>query len=376
MLEPDITVRLVSESAEFQAFHDQWNELVDQSTYPNFFRRFEWVTLWWKWFGESLGKLHVLLVSNDDRLVAAVPLWKSGKRLQFLGYGARPCPEYPGLIIKPDCQDVACSAIEEWLEANGNQWDEIVFDEFALDDTVTVRFVERLKARYPTWAKEGESRYFIPLPETYDEYLATRSSHNRQKKRTRLRKAINSYQAVAKKAEVSQVDSWFPLLPKFSTMSLTRRGSVSPWLQKDFAAFHRELMETLIPSGEVRLLFLECNEQPVAFRYGFTYGKKFYAYQTACDPSHPSRPGDTLTQLALMQLIEEGYTEFDFLRGLEDYKSNWTDFKRETEVVHVFRRKGFSYWKRVIWENVIRPLGRKIKWSFMQSKTSHPPDMS
>ena len=363
-----LVVHLVDRVEAFHALKDRWNELVDDSTYPNFFRRYEWIETWWEWFGKHLGNFFVLFLENDGVPVGAVPMWESGKRLNFLGFGARPCPEYPGIIIQHGFQESVRAAVVQWLKSNGNQWDEIVLDEYALDDDATVELVKQLKTMYPFWTQPGEDRYYIPLPKTYDDYLATRSAHNRQKKRTRLRKVLKSYRAELKNAEISQINEWFSLIPKFSTMSLSRRGNVSPWLQENYAGFHKALMKMLIPTGEVRLAFLECDDKPVAFRYGFAYKKKFYGFQTACDPSHPSHPGDTLTQMFLIQLIDEGFTEFDFLRGLEDYKSNWTDHMRKTEIVRVFRTRGFRFWKRVLWENFVRPLVRFAKNRFINRK--------
>jgi hypothetical protein len=62
-----------------------------------------------------------------------------------------------------------------------------------------------------------------------------------------------------------------------------------------------------------------------------------------------------------MRLIEEGFREFDFLRGLEDYKTHWTEHLRQTKTIIVFRHHGFAYYKTQLIEKILRPIWRKLK---------------
>jgi hypothetical protein len=49
------------------------------------------------------------------------------------------------------------------------------------------------------------------------------------------------------------------------------------------------------------------------------------------------------------------------LRGLEDYKTHWTEHLRQTQTIIIFRRYGIAYYKTQFVENILRPIWRKLK---------------
>jgi hypothetical protein len=69
--------------------------------------------------------------------------------------------------------------------------------------------------------------------------------------------------------------------------------------------------------------------------------------------------------------MERGMKEFDFLRGLEWYKTSYTNQFRNTKWLYIFRRRGLAYWSRNLLDNIIRPVYRRLKLFFHRSSEKH-----
>lgn len=369
-------LRILTTPEEFAAIREDWNSLVDRSVYPNFFLRAEWLLAWWKWFGQAIGAYRFLLVYDADELVGGFPLFRQrGGKLKIQGYDGLTCPEYLGLVVLPDHIEPVVKTLVDYLAAT-KDWTELFFEDYTVEDPGTAYFAQCLKRRFPNWEYPGEPRYYIPLPETYDDYLKTRSSSNRWRKKNSLRKAKELYHAELREIGAEDIDHWFPLMQKLSLASVGRKVARPSLLHKPFEAMFRELLRELLPRREARLFFMYYEGIPVAFQLGFSYKNKFYYYQVGCNPKHPGRPGDTTTQYALIRFIEEGYREFDFLRGTEDYKLRWTDLGHDTENLYLFRRKAFSYYHRLFLDRIARPAYRCLKRLFTTRNRTSSPDNS
>jgi CelD/BcsL family acetyltransferase involved in cellulose biosynthesis len=84
-------------------------------------------------------------------------------------------------------------------------------------------------------------------------------------------------------------------------------------------------------SKEKRLCLhvLKLSGKPVAAEYGFKYKSKYYAYMAGFDPDYSRyNVGNMLFICIINKLIQEGLTQYDFLRGAEPYKDYWTAFSK------------------------------------------------
>ena len=71
--------------------------------------------------------------------------------------------------------------------------------------------------------------------------------------------------------------------------------------------------------------------QAVASVYGILHRDTFIYFQSGYDPEWRNRSvGLVLVGETFKDAIEAGLTEYDFLRGTETYKSDWTTKQRRT----------------------------------------------
>lgn len=365
-------VDLVRTETEFRKLKESWNALSDESEYPNIFTTADWQMLWWDRFGNGPGnELFVLRVCDEDgRLLAVVPFYRTGKNrplfsgrkhLHWIGYGGRTCPEYLGPIVRRGEIDVVVDAVVDFLRNHPTEWDSIFFEDYACDDPATACLAERLKREFASLTGPGDIRYVLPLPEDYETYLKSLGPHNRKGKRYRMNQAKKRHAAYATYPETDQIERWFPDIVMLTTESRIRLNQDPPFLDENYAGFHRELLRELLPKNRALVQFLYFSDEPVSCWYVFLLNGKCYAYQQGFKSNVKGGPGDAGTLFLLDKLMQLGISEFDFLRGLESYKTSYTDQYRETNWLFVFRRRGLNFWNRLALEHWVRPLVRRLR---------------
>ena len=102
------------------------------------------------------------------------------------------------------------------------------------------------------------------------------------------------------------------------------------FIKNDVRKFHKKIAGLFLHSDMLRLYFLRVQGKDVATLYTFKYNDKLFYYQGGWDPEFSEdRVGNILTNLVIEEAINKGYSEYDFLRGTESYKTQLTDKMRE-----------------------------------------------
>ena len=375
-----ITIEPVRDEKPFFELKAEWNSLSEASEYPNVFTRWDWQSTWWRWFGKALGKQgepFILLVRWDDELLGIVPFYRKHwtlpifpgqKHLNLIGYGGTTCPEYLGPIVRKGFITEVVDATFDFLKDRPTEWDSIFFEDYDRNDPATTALVEKLKTKFAVQSDPGETRLTITFTGDYDAYLQTLSYNSRRQRRKRFNQAQTRFGARIEYPTAEDLDRIFPIIVDLTTQARTRHGQANPFLDPTYAGFHRELLERLLPENHAVLALLYLNEKPAAVWYCFLLGKKCYAYQQGFSPEFEGSPSDVCQQFLIRKLTEEHYEEFDYLRGRESYKDSCANSSRETEWAIVFRNRGAAYWSRYLFDNIARPVLRKLKRIVISSK--------
>ena len=126
--------------------------------------------------------------------------------------------------------------------------------------------------------------------------------------------------------------------------------------------FHNKVSQIFAKQGWFDFSFLKLNGKSIAFRYGFRYKNKFFAYNTSYDSQyHKLSPGRVLTFYVIKELIDGGIKEFDLLRGGESYKMEWTSSKRENLRVLIFKKTVYSRLLHLLLCKIKPTLGKYLK---------------
>jgi CelD/BcsL family acetyltransferase involved in cellulose biosynthesis len=351
--EDGLTVRVIHRMEAVPGQGKAWNSLVNESIHPCVFLRWEWISTWWKWFGDERAA-RLYLVYDRSRLVGILPLyarhtlWCARSRrviLAPIGVGGPTYPEYLGLIVHRDSVDAVVERLSAELQSPDEEWGIIELPDVAPDDQGTLALAQCLRGRFPSISRSGESTLAFTLPRSFDDLIMRLSAHGRARERRKLRRAVKECQAQLRVIDSSSaVDAFQSTLVALSKSSRARTGDVSPFQDEKYCSFHRDVMHATGQSGLLRLFVLNLDNKPSAFMYGFVYSGKYYDFQKGFD-ADASRfsPGDVVCQMAFQWLIGENVVEFDYLRGDESYKRVFSDRERSTTTFHIFRGIGLPY---------------------------------
>lgn len=104
----------------------------------------------------------------------------------------------------------------------------------------------------------------------------------------------------------------------------TRRASHGMLSVPAVRAFHRAAAPRLMDGGWLGVWGLRLGGRLVAVLYALRARQRLMGYLTGFDDALKSfSPGSVVVGHAMLDAIDEGYREFDFLRGSESYKYRW-----------------------------------------------------
>lgn len=312
--------------ANLDTLREEWNELAVPT--GNIFSTWEWLSTWWRYFGDGHELWLTTCRTPDERLVAILPLYRwpvTGLRvLRFLGHDAS---DELGPICAPADRLRAGQALRSALDARRGEWDLFLAERMPGQEPWTRLLDGRLLRRQgsPVLRFGGGS---------WDSFLATRSANLRQQVRRKERQLAASYDVRFRLAgDDDRLDEDMDTL--FALHGARWSAGHSSFSAME--GFHREFAAMALERGWLRLWFLELDRRAVAAWYGFRIGGVEAYYQAGRDARFDRRSvGFVLLAHTIRAAFEDGVHEYRFLRGDEGYKYRFTDTDPGVETVGVF----------------------------------------
>jgi CelD/BcsL family acetyltransferase involved in cellulose biosynthesis len=306
-------------SEDGQDFHRRgWRELVQADPAGSFFHTPAFLKLYWEEFGETPEHLLLAFAEEDDgSQVGAVAFERIGETLRFLG--GTEITDYMGPVGLPERQDAmakelwtALLARDDWAEADLRG---------LLEDRPWFGLLRDSANAQGLVVREDEDGVapFLPLPGSWDEYLAGLSSKYRHEIKRKARKLTE--EAGAFRIVTADEGTLIPLLDRFVELHRTSEGPKGVFMVPGMEIFFRRLGEAFCADGVFRLTFIEVGGQLAAGTIGFVWGGTSYLYNSAFDRSWGTlAPGMVLVGEDIRLAIEEGCSGFDLLKGDYRYK--------------------------------------------------------
>jgi CelD/BcsL family acetyltransferase involved in cellulose biosynthesis len=357
-------------SRSLEGLRAEWTRLLEESDRPPVFLTWEWLDGWWRHFGDGHSLKVVAVRNGNGALVGLGPFcvervagpWPA-RILKFMGT-KRVSSEYLDLLAARGLEREVAAAVLRTLLDDAGSWDHAELTDL-LETSIVARHLEGL-------AREAGCRIettrwnrcpYLPLPETTESIGRTKASH--------VKRARQGLEKIG--ARFAGAKSGDALGPALETLfDLHQRGWMARGLPGKFRdpavrAFHRTLAETLGRDGRMRIYSLEYEGRVIVSLYLLQNGKTVYFYQQGMEPTPPhpglSRhsPGYALLSYCIEDSVRRGASEFDFLRGDEEYKKRWTDLARETRGLTIIPRGHRMAAARYDAERAARWLKRRIK---------------
>ncbi len=293
-----------------------WERFLAASATRTPFQTPLWARLWWRHFGE--GRRLQLGIDPEGGLL---PLYREPDGLlRFLG----------GVDVS-DYLDAVAPA-----EALPDLWGRALADlegPWDLRDVPQASPTREVLAGAGFREEEEDACPVIPLPESFDAYLASLPGRIRKEVRRKLRAALGEVQARLERFDRPDPEAIETFLSLHRASSPEKRA----FMTEQMAAFFRELMELGGAAGWVRLYLLRFFDRPVAACLAFCWDGVLMGYNSGFDPEVLPQyaPGLVIKLLMIREGIEEGLRAFDLLRGKEAYK--YTLGARDTFVYRLWR---------------------------------------
>lgn len=337
-------VTVIADSDSLDALRSEWSELLLDSTAPSAFLSYEWMTTWLRtWAGR--GTPRVVLVREGSQLVGLAPLFEPApgplapRTLRFMGTGVG--ADHLRFLVRRGREDHVASVLTEHVLAAG--YDVLDFPRMEEGAARILQDSARRGAEYACDATVADTCPFVTLPESWEVYLGTLSANARKDLGRRIRRLGERGEVVIRRIheEGTELQEAWEILVSLHQSRQRTLGSHSAFATPRSLAFHRAFLQTAAARGWLRLYVMRVGDQDVAAEYCVSVGGRVEDLQTGFDADWARYGVGTLILAhAIRDAISTGATEFDFLRGGEEYKQQrWAASSRHDVSVVAWRRR-------------------------------------
>jgi CelD/BcsL family acetyltransferase involved in cellulose biosynthesis len=317
----------------FHALRQEWDALVARCPQATLYQTFDWNEAWWNAF-RVRKRLRIIVVRRGPEVLGVLPLYVSPhlgtplRRLAFLGTGSS---DYMDLIVEPSQAMEVWGAIGRHL-AHRPGYDLADLQHLSPNSVLRNLLEPRLDAGHDRLAqlRPQEPCPYLALSPTWDEMG--------QRLGKKMRSNIGYYDrllsrtfsdAETRLTEPEELDEAMTELFDLHQKRWNARLLPGVLGGARIQSFHREVARRFQEKGALRMHVTRVGGRTVAALYCYRFRDRYYYYLGGFQPDLAKYSlGTVLTAHAIKQAISEGCTEFDFLRGDEDYKYRWTETVR------------------------------------------------
>jgi len=329
---------------DFSEFSEStWNALVEGSIADTPFSRYEYLREWWKTLGGGEwqnAELVLISAKENDQLIGIAPLFIAeydGQRALML-LGSIEISDYLDLIVRADDQAPFLAGLLDFLTSTvADKWSAL--DWYNLPDSSPTLAALKTESEKRGWTHHKEiyrPTPRIPLNGSFDEYLSRVEKKQRHEIRRKMRRAAESekdvrFHVIEPTADIeSEMNSFFDLM----VQDPNKEQFLHPEMREQMTVTIHNAFER----GYLWLAFLEVDGTKTAASLNFDYKNKLWGYNSGVGREHMElSPGWVLLAHVIQWCCENGRSEFDFMRGDEDYKYRFGGVNRFVMRVKMIR---------------------------------------
>lgn len=321
-----------------------WDDLLAESVTDAPFLRFEYQRDWWRTLGGgewTEAALAVVIAHEADRIIGAAPLFQTVNRdnlPSLMLIGSIEISDYLDLIVRPDDVTPFLRGLLDFLASRGpDNWRAL--DWYNLPEASPTLFALEAESSARGWTFTREIYQpapYIPLPADFETYLAGIDKKQRHEIRRKMRRAaehevpVRWYRVEDESALEAEMEAFFTLM----TQDPAKEKFLTEPMRRQMLATAR----TAFRNGWLWLAFLEVGGQKAAGTFNFDYGNRLWGYNSGVNREFIElSPGWVLLAHTLQWACEHGRSEFDFMRGNEEYKYRFGAKERKVMRIRAVR---------------------------------------
>ena len=336
-----LKIEEIRDTGEFMKLAEVWNNLLSKSEADTIFLTWEWVSNWWKVYGNNKDLFVLTLKDNDHSIVGIAPLYIRKSKvligftvneIRFLGTGEDVSPDYLDFIIEKERESDAIDAFIRYF-ASSNKWDVLNFTDMESTSCNLKYLTEAVNhGRFSIRQSECASCPYIALPSSWERYLSTLTANARYNVKRKMKNLERDFKTrYFLWEDVEGLDGAMDRLAYLHNKRWDERERSHSFSSNEYVSFHKAVAKDFARNGWLRLSCLELNGELAGMLYDYYYGGKILYYQAGFDPSfYKYSPGLVLRAYVIQKAIAEGVGKIDLLKGAYAHKYMWTPYERKT----------------------------------------------
>ena len=316
-----------------------WNGLLPGSVTDAPFLRHEYLSDWWASLGGgewSNVTLAIISASQDGQLIGIAPLFLKDTSLMLLG--SVEISDYLDLIVHPEYLAPFVAGLLDWLTGSyPEQWSQLDWYNLpAQSATLVALQAESVKRGWNCADEIYQPTPTILLPGDFEIYLESLDKKQRHEVRRKMRRAEESgrgvrWYIVSDPASLNaEMDAFIALMAH----DPNKESFLTPAMRSHLKASAKSAFD----AGYLQLVFLEVDGEKACAYLNFDYANRIWVYNSGLDRKFMDiSPGWVLLGHMLQWANEHKRTEFDFMRGNEEYKYRFGAIDRHVLRVQVKR---------------------------------------
>jgi CelD/BcsL family acetyltransferase involved in cellulose biosynthesis len=347
-----INIEVEEGSEAFTRLQVEWRAMFRASGAPPFLS-WEWLSTWHRWFGQEKHPF-LLCARESGNLIALLPLCAENrqssrfspglKRMSFMGesYGAS---DYLDILALPGFKQKSADIFIDYL-ALPRSFDLLDLEGMAADSCTLQSLTRR-------FANDGKFRYRIvpqyvcprmSLDARWEDLLerSRRSDYFKFCVRRLNKIASFEFRAIS---DVNEIPAAFGRHLALHVGRWIDRGGSSAFRTAEQKGFTFDAAAELARAGMTRFEEIWLEGECRASLFGFESGDCYYFFLSGFDQAWSKYSlGFTLLGLSIREASRRGLKMYDFLRGAENYKFDWSDNPRMTVTAQVASDSRAAKW--------------------------------
>ena len=303
-----------------------WKELQADGHVPTPFLTWQWAAAMAA-VPDAAASRHVLCVAQAGRVLGLLPLeqWIRPGGVRVLGPagGHSLGPDHIDVVAAPGHRHQVASAVVRHVVRHAD-WDVLDMEGVSRGGALGAQLTVdqwRGALRLPERAVRAP---YVTLQGSRTSLL--RSRNLRQQVARGRRTAERSGGGFSTYTTPEQVVARLPLLMQLHN---ERHGSASQvFATPERRRFHVEAARRLSEAGLARVYALQYDGEDVSLMYALRLEKRLYYYSMGMRARPGGSPGQTVLGQAILAAMEEGFDEFDLLRGDHQFKMRFANGMR------------------------------------------------
>jgi len=344
-----LKIRDINTFKELQNLKPTWNDALQKSKDNTVFSTWEWLSCWWKHFGEGR-QLRVLVAQEKEEILGIAPLMLSrynfmqiGKiaKIEFLG---SPHSDYNNFILLKSEKE-CIKLMLEYLMAQPD-WDFLQLRDVH-DESLSLKLLYEVRANQ-SWNLEFRVDTLCPyitISISFSDFMNRLGPNIRANIRRQMRKLQKKYRVSIKThADFGSINKAMNTFFDLHQKRWTAKGEPGAFASKTIRDFHIDIARRFAEKNWLSLYFLAVDDKSIAAEYSFCYDQKVYHYLSGFDPKFERYSVGNLLRSHIIEVyVQKGYKEFDLMRGYgpyehASYKAMWANAVRRNYEIQLVRR--------------------------------------